>query len=70
MKLIKKINISKEGKKYTNFYLKANGAYIAIKPAFIEDLSALKILAEEDVPCVTIPSSPELYEDKDENICF
>lgn len=69
MKLIKKYNISKDGKKYTNFYLSVNGSYIAIKPAFIEDLSALKILAEED-PCVTNPSSTELYEDKEENICF
>ena len=69
MKLIKKINISKDGKKYTNFYLSVNGAYIAIKPAFIEDLSALKILAEEDTS-VTDPSSPELCENKDDNLCF
>ena len=48
MKLIKKYNVSKEGKKYTNFYLSVNGAYIAIKPAFLEDLNALKALAEEE----------------------
>ncbi len=54
MKLIKKYHVSKEGKKYTNFYLNVNGAYIAIKPAFDSDLNALRVLAEEE----------------DEDLCF
>lgn len=54
MKLIKKYHVSKEGKKYTNFYLSVNGAYIAIKPAFDTDYNAFKVLAEEE----------------DEDLCF
>lgn len=68
MKLIKKINIAKDGKKYTNFYLSVNGSYIAIKPAFIEDLSALKILAEEEAPSLDVTRT--VNEDMEENLCF